>query len=284
MAFSFFKTKKIEDINEIEAHEKVQEIPIEQIQTNDNQPRKIFSDESIAELAETISSHGLLQPIIVRRIAEDNYKIIAGERRYRAIKKLQWHKIPAIVKDMSEKKAASMAVIENLQREGLTAIEEAESYRQLMDLNKITQQELARAIGKSQAFVANKIRLLKLSPLVQRAILQRKISERHGRCLVAVSEDEQVKLLKEITAKKLSVKETENLVKKLKAPNSKTKTKKKAKLKGVALDWRLAENTIKESIKLVNDNGIDLKVVEENHDGIHRIIIDIPVKSGNKEG
>lgn len=117
---------------------------------------------------------------------------------------------------MDEKEAASMAVIENLQREGLTAIEEAESYRKLMDLNQLTQLELARAIGKSQAFVANKLRLLKLSPLVQRAILQRKISERHGRSIVSLPEKKQVEILKKIIDKKLSVKETEKIVAQLK--------------------------------------------------------------------
>lgn len=218
MAFSFFKSKKEEKVED-DTQEKVQELPIEQVEVNEDQPRQVFSEESIAELAETIQSHGLLQPIIVRPIGDNKYQIIAGERRYRAIKKLNWQKIPAIVKKMDEKEAASMAVIENLQREGLTAIEEAESYRKLMDLNQLIQLELARAIRKSQAFVANKLRLLKLlklSPLVQRAILQRKISERHGRSIVSLPEKKQVEILKKIIDKKLSVKETEKIVAQLK--------------------------------------------------------------------
>ena len=272
MAFSFFKSKKEEKVED-DTQEKVQELPIEQVEVNEDQPRQVFSEESIAELAETIQSHGLLQPIIVRPIGDNKYQIIAGERRYRAIEKLNWQKIPAIVKKMDEKEAASMAVIENLQREGLTAIEEAESYRKLMDLNQLTQLELARAIGKSQAFVANKLRLLKLSPLVQRAILQREISERHGRSIVEI--------LKKIVDKKLSVKETEKIVAQLKTPPVK-KEKKKTNRKGTALDWRLAENTIKESIKLASENGIKLKTSEEDHGEFHRIIIDIPIKSKKK--
>lgn len=277
MAFSFFKSKKEEKVED-DTQEKVQELPIEQVEVNEDQPRQVFSEESIAELAETIQSHGLLQPIIVRPVGDNKYQIIAGERRYRAIKKLNWQKIPAIVKKMDEKEAASMAVIENLQREGLTAIEEAESYRKLMDLNQLTQLELARAIGKSQAFVANKLRLLKLSPLVQRAILQRKISERHGRSIVSLPEKKQVEILKKIVDKKLSVKETEKIVAQLKTK----KEKKKTNRKGTALDWRLAENTIKESIKLASENGIELKTSEEDHGEFHRIIIDIPVKSKKK--
>lgn len=280
MAFSFFKSKKEEKVED-DTQEKVQELPIEQVEVNEDQPRQVFSEESIAELAETIQSHGLLQPIIVRPIGDNKYQIIAGERRYRAIKKLNWQKIPAIVKKMDEKEAASMAVIENLQREGLTAIEEAESYRKLMDLNQLTQLELARAIGKSQAFVANKLRLLKLSPLVQRAILQRKISERHGRSVVSLPEKKQVEILKKIVDKKLSVKETEKIVAQLKTLPVK-KEKKKTNRKGTALDWRLAENTIKESIKLASENGIKLKTSEEDHGEFHRIIIDIPVKSKKK--
>ena len=280
MAFSFFKSKKEEKVED-DTQEKVQELPIEQVEVNEDQPRQVFSEESIAELAETIQSHGLLQPIIVRPIGDNKYQIIAGERRYRAIKKLNWQKIPAIVKKMDEKEAASMAVIENLQREGLTAIEEAESYRKLMDLNQLTQLELARAIGKSQAFVANKLRLLKLSPLVQRAILQRKISERHGRSIVSLPEKKQVEILKKIIDKKLSVKETEKIVAQLKTLPVK-KEKKKTNRKGTALDWRLAENTIKESIKLASENGIELKTSEEDHGEFHRIIIDIPVKSKKK--
>lgn len=267
MAFSFFKSKKEEKVED-DTQEKVQELPIEQVEVNEDQPRQVFSEESIAELAETIQSHGLLQPIIVRPIGDNKYQIIAGERRYRAIEKLNWQKIPAIVKKMDEKEAASMAVIENLQREGLTAIEEAESYRKLMDLNQLTQLELARAIGKSQAFVANKLRLLKLSPLVQRAILQREISERHGRSIVSLPEKKQVEILKKIVAQ-------------LKTPPVK-KEKKKTNRKGTALDWRLAENTIKESIKLASENGIKLKTSEEDHGEFHRIIIDIPIKSKKK--
>lgn len=280
MAFSFFKSKKEEKVED-DTQEKVQELPIEQVEVNEDQPRQVFSEESIAELAETIQSHGLLQPIIVRPIGDNKYQIIAGERRYRAIKKLNWQKIPAIVKKMDEKEAASMAVIENLQREGLTAIEEAESYRKLMNLNQLTQLELARAIGKSQAFVANKLRLLKLSPLVQRAILQRKISERHGRSIVSLPEKKQVEILKKIVDKKLSVKETEKIVAQLKTLPVK-KEKKKTNRKGTALDWRLAENTIKESIKLASENGIELKTSEEDYGEFHRIIIDIPVKSKKK--
>ncbi|KRN89548.1 nucleoid occlusion protein [Ligilactobacillus ceti] len=282
MAWSFFKGNKNEEVTTNE-QSKVQELPLSQIIPNQYQPRRVFSDESIKELADTIDKHGLLQPIIVRRAQGETtqYEIIAGERRFRAITSLKWENIPAIIKEMDDTQAASLAVIENLQREGLTAIEEAQAYQNLMDLNQMTQVELGRAIGKSQSFVANKMRLLKLAPAVQRVMLKRKISERHGRCLVGLPDAQQVEIMKEIIAKNLSVKETEAVVKEIKntkkKPTKKTPKKKKV-VQGKAKDTRLAVNTIKKSLKLITDNGFEVKTTEEKHPEFHRIIIDIPIE------
>lgn len=275
MAFSFlFKDKKASDNS---AENVVQEIALSQIVPNRFQPRKVFSKESIQELAETIKQHGLLQPIVLRQYETDKYEIIAGERRFRAVSYLKWEKVPALVKQMDDNASASMAIIENLHREGLTAIEEAQAYQQLMELNQLTQSSLAQAIGKSQSFVANKMRLLRLGKGVQREILNRNLSERHGRCLVSLSEEQQIVVLKEILAKHLSVKETEELVKKFQVPTKKPKAKKTVKTKGVLRNTKVAVNTIKESVKLITDNGIDVVTTEEEIAGFHRIIIDIPV-------
>ena len=201
MAFSFFKSKK--EVSAKPGVNDVVELEVQKIIPNRYQPRKLFSDESIAELATTIAEHGLLQPIVVREYETDKYEIIAGERRFRAVNRLKWEKIPALIKKMDDTQAASMAVIENLQREGLSAIEEAQSYQKLMELNQLTQLQLAREIGKSQSFVANKLRLLKLNMGVQRAILNRKLTERHGRALVSLDDKQQVELLKQIEEGKL---------------------------------------------------------------------------------
>lgn len=274
MAFSFFKSKKTQEtkpgVNDIV------EIEVAKIIPNRYQPRKIFGDESIAELATTIAEHGLLQPIVVREYDEGKYEIIAGERRFRAVSRLKWEKIPALIKKMDDTQAASMAVIENLQREGLTAIEEAESYQKLMELNQLTQLQLAREIGKSQSFVANKLRLLKLNKGVQRALLNRKLTERHGRALVSLDDQEQINILKQIEAKHLTVKETEALVAKLKNPPKPVK-KAQTKLKGSSKDLKIALNTIRQSVKMVTDTGLEVKTSEEEAAGVHRIIIEIPL-------
>ena len=283
MAFSFFKSKK--EISAKPGVNDVVELEVQKIIPNRYQPRKLFSDESIAELATTIAEHGLLQPIVVREYEAGKYEIIAGERRFRAVNRLKWEKIPALIKKMDDTQAASMAVIENLQREGLSAIEEAQSYQKLMELNQLTQLQLAREIGKSQSFVANKLRLLKLNMSVQRAILNRKLTERHGRALVSLDDKQQVELLKQIEEGHLTVKETEALVANITAPKVKAQPKKKAKArtKGSSKDVKIALNTIRQSVKMVTDTGLKVTTSEEEAPGVHRIIIEIPLDSSDQK-
>ncbi|WP_270334553.1 nucleoid occlusion protein [Ligilactobacillus acidipiscis] len=275
MAFSFFGKNKHEE--EPHKGDEVVQVPLTAIISNRFQPRQIFTKESIGELADTIREHGLLQPIILREYEPHKYEIIAGERRFKAIETLNWEKIPAIVRKMSDNEAASMAVIENLQRESLTAIEEARAYQQLMKLNGLTQGQLGQAIGKSQSFVANKLRLLKLSSQVQEAILQRKLTERHGRALVSLDQHQQNQLLEQIEDKELSVKETEQLVQKNSKSKPQAKKKPKVHTKGTSRSTKVAVNTIKKSVKMVQDAGIKLKTSEEDVAGFHRMIIDIPL-------
>lgn len=275
MAFSFFGKNKHEE--EPHKGDEVVQVPLTAIISNRFQPRQIFTKESIGELADTIREHGLLQPIILREYEPHKYEIIAGERRFKAIETLNWEKIPAIVRKMSDNEAASMAVIENLQRESLTAIEEAQAYQQLMKLNGLTQGQLGQAIGKSQSFVANKLRLLKLTSQVQEAILQRKLTERHGRALVSLDQHQQNQLLEQIEDKELSVKETEQLVQKNSKSKPQAKKKPKVHTKGTSRSTKVAVNTIKKSVKMVQDAGIKLKTSEEDVAGFHRMIIDIPL-------
>lgn len=283
MAFSFFKSKK--EVSAKPGVNNVVELEVQKIIPNRYQPRKLFSDESIAELATTIAEHGLLQPIVVREYEAGKYEIIAGERRFRAVNRLKWEKIPALIKKMDDTQTASMAVIENLQREGLSAIEEAQSYQKLMELNQLTQLQLAREIGKSQSFVANKLRLLKLNMGVQRAILHRKLTERHGRALVSLDDKQQVELLKQIEEGHLTVKETEALVAKITAPKVKVQPKKKAKArtKGSSKDVKIALNTIRQSVKMVTDTGLKVTTSEEEAPGVHRIIIEIPLDGSDQK-
>lgn len=209
MAFSLFGIGKN---NSDKVKNKVVEVKLDQIVPNRYQPRKVFDQDGIRELAQTISEHGLLQPIILREYEPAKYEIIAGERRYRAMKLLKWEKAPAIIEKMSDAETASLALIENLQRSELSSVEEAQAYRQLMDLNHLTQAALAKGMGKSQSFVANKLRLLKLITPVQTAILDHRITERHGRALLDLDDQQQREMLMRIVNERLTVRQTEDEV------------------------------------------------------------------------
>lgn len=211
MAFSLFGLGKHQGTAS-ETKNQVVEIPVAAIVPNQYQPRKVFDQTEIQELAQTISEHGLLQPIVVREFRPGEYEIIAGERRFRAVKLLQWEKIPAIVEKMTDAESASLALIENLQRAQLSPVEEAQAYKQLMEFNHLTQAALAKGMGKSQSFVANKLRLLKLIKPVQNAILDGRITERHGRALLSLNEDQQRTLLMEIVNQHWNVRQTEDAV------------------------------------------------------------------------
>ncbi|KRM88677.1 chromosome partitioning protein, DNA-binding protein [Liquorilactobacillus vini DSM 20605] len=277
VAFSFWKNKQG---NSAVTDDQIQQIALEKIKPNRFQPRKTFDQQKITELAETLKEHGMLQPIILRQTVENKYEIIAGERRFRAALELGWQQVPAIIKKMSDKEAASFAVIENLQREELTAIEEAQAYRRLMELNQLTQGQLAENLGKSQSFIANKLRLLKLTPVVQQAILKRQVTERHGRSVVGLAPQLQEKIIHQVIAKQLTVKETEKLVNDaLNARSIKQKPTFAKKSKGKTQDMRVAINTIKKSLKMISDSGIVLTTKEEEGPNYHRIIIDLPLEN-----
>ena len=179
---------------------------------NKYQPRKVFEDVSIDSLATSIKTYGIINPILVRK-KDDKYEIIAGERRFRAAIKIGLTEIPAIIKDTNEQEMAELALIENIQRQELTSIEEAKSYKEIMSLGNQTQQSLAEKLGKSQSFIANKIRLLSLPQEIQDAVINRQISERHARCLINIKDkDKQLELLNKIITEKLTVKETERII------------------------------------------------------------------------
>ncbi|CAM2849447.1 nucleoid occlusion protein [Dellaglioa algida] len=280
MAFSFLGNRKNQQEDETN-QKKVSDISIATIIPNRFQPRRVFDDQKIEELAQTIKEHGLLQPIILREYETGKYEIIAGERRFRAVTSLDWKEIPAIIREMNDDQAASMALIENLQREELTAIEEAEAYSKLMDLNHLSQSKLAENMGKSQAFIANKLRLLKLEHEVQTAIMSQQISERHGRAMVNLEPTAQKKLLKRILKEKLTVKETELLIAEDKGKPEPKENEKKVTKKANP-DKRLVLNTLKQAVKVIEDNGVTIKSKQEKTDSGYRVIID--VVESKKEG
>ena len=189
-------------------------VRVDHIVPNKYQPRTQFSEARIEELATSISQHGLLQPITVRPIQEGFYEIIAGERRFRALHKLGFIETEVIVRYMSDDETAALALIENIQREDLSPIEEAQAYTKLLAIQGITQKDLAESIGKSPSFIANKLRLLKLSDDVKEALLNFEISERHARALLPIGDNSQKTIVGRVKKEKLNVRETEELVKK----------------------------------------------------------------------
>ncbi len=271
------KEENIDNHQMEEVRNEVHELPIHSISPNRFQPRSIFVDEKINELAQTIETHGIIQPIVVRELQEGRYEIIAGERRFRAVSKLGWATIPAIINNLSDTETASVALIENLQREELSPIEEAYAYSQLIELHQLTQEGLANQLGIGQSTVANKLRLLKLPETVQSAVMSKQITERHARSLIPLKNAElQVKLVEEIIEKGLNVKQTEERVNKLLSKDSEKKPR--SIRKAFSKDMRIAVNTIRQSMTMVKDNGINLDSEETEFDDFYQITIRIPKK------
>ena len=196
---------------------------ISQIKPNKNQPRKKFNQKEITELATSIKSQGILQPIVVRRIEEGGYEIIAGERRWRAAQIAGMHDIDCIVKEFDEDKLLEAALIENIQREDLNVIEEARAYEQILDKKKITNEGLAKISGKSASHVSNILRLLELEEEIQLMVIDGKLSMGHARALIGVPDA--IKRAKEIVEKKLSVREIESQTSKFKKQKKQTNFK-----------------------------------------------------------
>ena len=190
-------------------------LPISQVESCASQPRKNFDSEALSDLADSIRQHGIIQPLTVRRLQSGYYQIIAGERRWRAARMAGLSEVPAVVIEADDRKAMELAMIENLQREDLNPMEEAEGYQVLMEQYGMTQEEAAQRVGKSRPAVANALRLLKLCPDVRKLVEEGAISGGHGRTLVTLSEKLQKEAAAAIVKSDLSVRQTEQLVKKL---------------------------------------------------------------------
>jgi len=203
---------------EAEGLTSVTTIPITAIKVSGEQPRKNFSTEALEELARSIESKGVLQPILVEPVGGDEYIIVAGERRFRAAKLARLKEIPALIRSFSQLEKTEIALVENLQREDLTPVEEAQGYKTLIDLGKLTQEEIARRVGKNRSTVANSLRLLKLPETMLEALDKGRISAGHARALLAVQKTaDQEMLFRKILDQELSVREVEKQAAKLQA-------------------------------------------------------------------
>ena len=198
-------------------------LPISQVESCSGQPRKHFDEESLQELADSITEHGIIQPLTVRKLASGYYQIIAGERRWRAARLAGLQEIPVIVMEADDRKAAELAMIENLQREDLNPMEEAAGFQSLIENYHMTQEEAAQQVGKSRSAVTNALRLLGLTPAVRKLVEENKLSAGHARALVPLSPSLQESAANAILTDGLSVRQTEALVKRLSAEKKEPK-------------------------------------------------------------
>ncbi|KJS86954.1 MAG: hypothetical protein JM58_05370 [Peptococcaceae bacterium BICA1-8] len=251
------------------------------ITPNPFQPRRVFDPTHLEELAQSIREFGILQPILVRKMGT-GYELVAGERRFRASQLVGLKTIPSIIKNLTDKEVAEMALIENLQREDLNYFEEAEGYAKLMREFGITQDEIAKRMGKGQSTIANKLRLLNLHPNVREEISINVITERHARALLKLNDpNEQLKALNEIYSKNLNVRQTDQFVEQLLILNEKEiKEKRKLKMTKIFKDMRIFLNTIRGAVQTIKDAGLDADISENDFEDYMEVTIRLP-KSRN---
>ncbi|QSX05188.1 nucleoid occlusion protein [Sedimentibacter sp. zth1] len=257
----------------------VKNISVSQIIPNKNQPRKNFDKKALEELSLSIKNYGLIQPIVVRKLADELYELIAGERRFKASKLINLEEIPAIVISVGEEESAAMALIENLQRENLNFLEEAIAFEKIINDFNITQQVLAEKIGKTQSTVANKMRLLKLPTKVKEVLIDNNLSERHARALLKINDENlMIDVLDKVIKKDLNVSETEKLIQSLVNDINKEKLKNKLYIKNF-INYKIYINTIKNAYKEIVKTGIDAKFEEVESENFIELKVKIPKKS-----
>ncbi len=256
----------------------VRDIPIENIKVNPHQPRKEMDPYALQDLAISIMEYGLMQPITVRQVSPFDYELIAGERRMTACKNLGMSYIPAVVMAATATDSAVLALVENIQRENLSYLEEAEAFQQLLENHGLTQEELADKLGKSQSAVANKIRILKLSPEVRTLLLKHHLTERHARALLKLPDEKlQLRTVKLIVQRGLNVAKTEELIEKLvHTPVKQNMEREKAGREQIFRDVRIFSNTIRQAVDMMRKSGIEAKANKTENESFIEYTIVIP--------
>ncbi len=254
-------------------------IKIEDIIPNRYQPRLQFDEKSLNELSQSIIENGLIQPITVRPYL-NGYELVAGERRYRACVMAGFKEIPCLITTPSEESSAQMALVENIQREDLTAIEEAKAYIQIMRQASITQEEMAKKIGKSQSTIANKIRLLSLPMPIQQGVMEKLITERHARAMLQLDAKQALETFDYVVHQKLNVRDTEQYIDSIighEKPVKKEKAKRKV-IKGFARNIQIGLNSIQQCITMIKKTGIEVSMETKENDDECKVIIRFPKK------
>lgn len=264
----FEKFKRAVLINE---GERIVNIPINEIAPSPVQVRQYYDNLSLSELAKSIEEYGVIQPITVRKTEDGTYELVSGERRLRASLIAGLDTIPCIVIEADIQKSAVFSLLENLQREDLSFFEVAQSYKSLIREQGLTQEELARKVGKSQSTISNKLRLLKLSPKVRRRIKEYSVSERHARCILAVPDEEmQLEIIGQVYRGKLNLKQTELLVEEYLEKNQKPLGE--IKLKNDSLAFL---GTVRRAVETMRKNGVDASIQKVDRDWGTEYVIEI---------
>jgi ParB family chromosome partitioning protein len=258
-------------------------IPIDQVRPNPYQPRRVFSEEALLELSQSIRQYGLLQPVSVRKSGPEGYELIAGERRLRACRMAGMAEIDAIVFSAYEQDSAVIAMMENLQRENLHYMEEAEGYQNLIRDHGLSQEELARRLGKNQSTIANKMRILRLPAQVKGALVKHCLTERHARALLRLHDEEmQVKIVRLIVEQNLNVKASEELIERTIARmyGIEKEEKPRGHISALVRDARLYVNSIKSLITQMEDAGLAPTYASQETDQGLEIRLLIPKAKG----
>lgn len=274
------KQAAIDETTQDEQMSGMHTVGIHEVIPNPYQPRKLFNDDALQELAESIREHGVIQPLLVRKVA-GRLELIAGERRLRASKLAGLQEVPVIIKDIDDKEMAELAMLENLQREDLHYLEEAQGFQHLISQFGFTQEELAKRLGKKQSTIANKLRLLRLSGDVQTMLVDDNLTERHARALLKVEDiGKQKEILSAVRQKNLNVRETEDLIEEIIDDISRemSKNKNKQSFTRVIRDIRIFVNTINSVVAEMKKAGLKVKVTQNQDDEYITINLKIPKK------
>jgi len=261
------------------SNERALEVDIDLLRPNKFQPRTQMDDTRIEELSRSIRSHGVIQPIVVRRTGESGYEIVAGERRWRASQRAGLLKVPVVVRDIPDDQLLAAALIENIQREDLNPIEEAVAYRRLSDEFGLTQEQIAESVGKDRSSVANYIRLLKLPALVRDQIASNALSMGHARALLGLQDEAaQLRIARDIVDKQLSVRETESVVKRtVEPPPAKTEPPKDVHTRAAEERLRFALGTRVQIVRKGKGGRVEIDFGDENE--LHRIYEQLTAKA-----
>lgn len=266
--------------------EEVRFVPVEEIKSNPYQPRQAFAEDQLADLAASIKEYGVLQPLVVRRDEDGTYELIAGERRLRAARQIGLERVPVVVRDALDRDSAMIALVENLQRADLGYLEEAGGYARLLEEFGLTQEELAQRLGKKQSTIANKLRLLKLSPRVQQELAAAGATERHARALLSLSDEAaQLAVLEEVEKGDLTVRQTEGLIAAMAGSSSEAAAASSAlseaadtaeapagkrvhqrRVIRVYRDLRIFVNTFRDAVKVLRTSGVEATMDENDGD------------------